>query len=627
MVTPITIKFTPTSKGEFQRYLRNNLRPTINGLRDIHETKLQLWRRIYNAEPLEAVRHVPFENASNLVVPIAAIHADTLQARIMAAIFNLRPIWILQLAGDFEGEGDKLRSAAENYLTDLALEPEKLDLYRVYRDFLGDVIKYGTSVIKQPWENLTEAMAVPAGDGTGSYALIDEVVYDDPRPEKILFEDIFIPPQTLTLDKAFFKAHRRRLTYPELMTRKQRGLYDALAVQLVLGAPDRSGPTPPQREQEAKAGAQTIQDEVHREWDIYECWCIYNLDGHNVRVIATYHERTDTLLRAVFSFFPTDPWVGARLFSSDGMYFGDGMIKKLSMIQEDISKNHNERHDAQTVAHAKIWRIDPNSKLMEGFDIFPSAKVPAEKDEFEAIAHGEPLTTIAIDDERLSIDLAERLSGVSPPQQGYGATGSKKGAYSAMGTLSLLQEGNTRTDLHVSDIRDAHLRLGRMVSKQIAHLGLSASRFKAYGKTAVDLMAAFEAIRDNRMYMPVLAATSSINREVEKQSDILLVGMAMKHYQTIASLIAQVNSGMTSPELKEYLAKSIKAANALMSGVLRHFGIDEPSRLVPEVDTNKMLQEVAKQPQDQGQGGNQPPELQPPSQSVPMPTNGGGMVQ
>ncbi|MDP2655819.1 MAG: hypothetical protein Q8P17_04885, partial [bacterium] len=292
MVKAIHINFSDPGEAAFRKFLQDNLRSTINGLRTFHETKLPLWRKIYEGEPLEKIRHFPFENASNLVVPLAAIHSDTLQARIMAAIFKLRPIWTLQVTGDFEGDAEASRGLLENYLTDLAMEPEELDLYRVYRDFVGDVVKYGTSTIISPWENVVEAIAVQAGDAGSPYELVDDTVYDGPRPERILFEDSFIPPQTVTLKTAFFKAHRRRLSYSELMLRKQRGVYKSVPLAVVLKSPDRTGPTAPQQEQESKAGIQTGGYEVNREWDIYECWCIYNFNGHSARIIATYHERT-----------------------------------------------------------------------------------------------------------------------------------------------------------------------------------------------------------------------------------------------------------------------------------------------------------------------------------------------
>jgi hypothetical protein len=151
-----------------------------------------------------------------------------------------------------------------------------------------------------------------------------------------------------------------------------------------------------------------------------------------------------------------------------------------------------------------------------------------------------------------------------------------------MGTLSLLQEGNTRTDMHISDIRTAHLRLGRVIANEIAYFGTDAGRFTSYGKSAEYLKQAFDAIRNKTIYMPVLAATASLNRELEKQADIMLVQIMMKHYGAIASMIGQATNQMVPPEIKNYLIDAIRSADSLMKSVLRNFGQDEPTRLVPE---------------------------------------------
>ncbi len=613
MITPTHVRFGPTGEADFRGFLKEQLQACKDGLKDIHETKLPEWRRVYNAQPFQAKRDFPFLNASNLVVPLAAIYCDTLQARVLSAVFKLRPIWTLHLAGDFQGEGDALRKVCEDYLTNIAVEPRELDLYRVYKDFTGDVIRYGTSVIKVPWESLVEASLIED-------QLVDSLVYDGPKPEKIPFEDIFITPQTKTLDTSVFKAHRRRLGFYDLQFRRK--LYDKAALERVLASPDRYGPTAPQKEQESKTGAITIQGETAREWDVFECWCIYEHNGHKVRLISTYHPKTEQILRTIYSFFPDDPWVGARLFMRDGMYYGEGLVEKLSNFQEEGSHQHNERRDAQTVANAKMMRVDPASALREGFDFYPGAKLPAGKDEVEAISYGEPSAGVGIAEEQHLLDLADRLSGVSPPQQGYGATQSKKGSYSAMGTLSMLQEGNTRTDMHISDIRDAHLRIGRLVSNQIAALGLEGSRFRSYGKDGEKLLAAFQNIKSKRLYMPVLASTAAINREVEKQSDILLVGMVMRHYGAISQMLAQVAAPMVPQEVKTYVMQAIKAANGLMENVLRHFDVPEPTRLVPEVGGpqggNATPNEPIRPPQSQGG-----PPVAGPTGGPPVPGVGG----
>jgi hypothetical protein len=191
----------------------------------------------------------------------------------------------------------------------------------------------------------------------------------------------------------------------------------------------------------------------------------------------------------------------------------------------------------------------------------------------------------------------------------------KKGIYSSMGTLTMMQEGNRRTDLNISDCRYAHTILGRMASRQYAEWGFGKERLALFGEKAKLIEEAFKAIKAGTMGIPVYSSTASINREVEKQSDIMLTQIMDRHYQLIANLIMQLNNPMIPPALKEYTAKAIKASDTLMKAVLKNFGHDDVERLVPAVDVEPPPQAGAPQPgapAPGGQNGNsRPPAGQP----------------
>jgi hypothetical protein len=91
MLEPTPVNFTGDAKTAFLRHLAVRINAIKDGLRSFHETKLPEWRRMYEGRPLEATRNFPFRNASNLVVPLVGIHSDTLQARIMSAIWRTLP--------------------------------------------------------------------------------------------------------------------------------------------------------------------------------------------------------------------------------------------------------------------------------------------------------------------------------------------------------------------------------------------------------------------------------------------------------------------------------------------------------------------------------------------------------
>lgn len=595
--TPIKVSLTGDGEVAFRSFIQEHLTAIKNGLKELHTVKLPNWRRAYAAKPMEVTRSMPFENASNLVVPMVAIHADTLKARLLAALLKIKPVWVTALAGEWQGEGEDLREGLETFLGVEALEPDALDLYRVYNEALDDVVQYGTVTLKIPWLTLQHDLIVPNGDGSGSFDFVNEVEYQGPRPEKVSFEDFFMSPKERTLERATFKAFRTRLSKSELEERVFIGVFDKDAVASVLGAADRQGSTVAQSEAENDSKILSPSGVLGQEWDIYECWVWYRHGGHRCKLICWYHLASNTLLRTVYSNMPDDPMVGARLLNRDGSYYGRGMCEFLGMFQEELSQIHNQRRDAQTVANAKVWRVDPFSKLHDGYKIYPSAMLPAKKDEIEAIGHGEP-SPVNIEEERMTLELAERRSGISPQAQAYGSGSfTKRGQYSSMGTLSLLQEGNTRTDMSVSDIRYFHTKVGRVLARQYAFCDSeNSSRYAIYGKQAVAIRKALQAIKDGKMKLPISAPTASINREVEKQSDIMLTSLMTRHYQSITQMLAQVSSQQLPPEVKDYLVRATVASNKLMRMVLKHFDYDSPEVFAPDVITQQAGQQQ-QQPQ------------------------------
>jgi hypothetical protein len=598
------IRFSVEGEQKLKTHLKNRILALEEGLRDLHEDKLPKWRKAYEAVPREMHREWPFPNASNVVVPIIAIHSDTLLARTMTAVVRTSPIWYSKIYGE-HGEGaDEIRTAFEDAMQYVGIEPYELDLYRVYHEWFGEAIKYGTSTVKVPWEKVYEDQMITAGDGTGDYDFLRVINYEGPRPEKLPFEDFLCPPAAKTLDAADIKIHRIRMMRHTLEERRFMQIYDPKKVDGILGHPDKTSPSVNQSLREETLGARTSSSYGYEEYHVYECYLKWrSADNKLPRIIATYHMKTDTLLRVIFDTNPLPIFVSARLFYRDDMFYGYGFCETLWSFQEEISEIHNQRRDNQTVANTKVWRVDPDSKLHSGFRIYPSAMLPANKDEIEPLEHGS-VSSLTIDEEKLSLDLAERRSGVSPPQQGYGAgTQTKKGVYSAAGTMALLQDGNRRTDLNISDFRYAHTVLGRITSMQYAHWGFGKQRLKLFGAQEDAIVQAFKSIKDGTLGIPIYSSNASINREVEKQNDMMLHQIMNQHYQMVANLVTQMSNPLVPPEVKDYGVKVIKASDSMMKIILKDFGHDEVERLVPKAEVQKPQAPPQQPPQGALPGG------------------------
>lgn len=616
---PIPIKLSSSAEEQLSRELKSRLRALKQGLKPLFETNLPRWRRVYEAQPAEKTRDFPFQNASNLVVPLAAIHCDTLKARVMSAVWKTRPIWLCNIVGSFDGQGDELREAWQTYLLHNAFEPTELDLYNVESQWMGEIIRYGTSTIKIPYETIYEDYMLPAGDGSGRYSPMREKTYMGPRPKKLAFEDFLAEPSASCLEDSSLVAHRIRYQKHELLERRYSQFFKANKVDEILSSPDRTAPDYVQQQREGDSNAKTSSNEGYAEWDVYECWFPWRAPNSSKapRIIVWFHFSTGKILNAVYDQYTpilkSLPFVIGRLLYRDDSLHGYGLCETLEMIQEEVSVMHNQRRDNVLVANTKVWRVDPDSKLHQGYQIYPSAMLPAIQGEIEPLEHGE-VSPITIEEERLSIDLAERRSGVSPPMQGMGAgANTKRGIYSAMGTLSLLQEGNSRTDLTISDIRYGHTKIGRIVSKLYAHMGIDESKLLQFGRMQEAIKAAAELIRKDRMALPVSSSTASVNKEIEKQNDLMLSQVMARHYAMVTQLLQQASMSVLPPQIKEYSIKVIDASEKLMRQILRHFDHDDVDALVPKA--------ITQGPQAvPGKGGQQP---NAPNQPTPFPTQQG----
>jgi len=624
---PIPFKVASGSEAErkLKRYLKERTQSLKKGLSRLHGMDgIIKWRKAYEAVPAMEKRTFPWEGASNLVVPIVAIHSDTLLARVMSAVMKTKPLWTAAELGEFKKLAPVgMRSAYEEFLGYVGLEPSELDLYRVYHEWFGEAIRLGTSVIKVPWIKEIEHRFGPAGDMSGERRWEQFTAYEGPRPEKLKYENFIYPVNASTIEAMDFKYDIIQMTKAKLQERAFLDIYDKKAVGYVLAQPDRTGNSTQvdtQKQQDAKVRVEP--NEHSYEWDIYECHFKYRVDTeHYARVIVWYHEKSDQILRSYYTYYPTDIYIAARLFYRDDMFPGMGFGEIMLPFQEEISEIHNQRRDNMTIANMKAWAVDPDSKLHKGFRVYPSAMVPAKQDqgskEIEPLEMGTPVQG-EIDSERLSLELAEKRSGVSPPMQGAGAgSNTKRGVYTAMGTLSLLQEGNTRTDLNVTDIRYAHTRLGRILGLEYGTFGLRDDLKEQFGEAGEKIQTALDAIVSHKMALPVYASTASVNREVEKQSDMMMTQIMDRYHQGVAAMLQALNNPVVSDNVKKYTMDALEAARTLMMTTLRHFGQDEIERLVPEIP--KQTQQPPPQPQGPQPGPQAQPQAMPQIPQAPMP--------
>lgn len=621
--------FGKDTDAEIENWLHQDLQNKIDSHRTLHLSKIPKMRRLYLGQPQSESKSFPFPDCSNIVIQVIGDRVDTLTARILGYVFATSPLWhfMYPASTDSPSDSEKKRETLEAFMDIMGYEPGELDLYRIYGQWCTEHATLGTSFVKAYIEDCVEAVAVGYTSATRK-KFEDEVIYEGPRIEKLAHEDVLMDAQAQTVAKSRLVAQKRRLSKFDLQERVFTGFYDKASVESIIDKPNRYGPDVNQAKENRKKGVQNVQATGNAEWDIYECYFPWIHNGSKFRLIYSYHLSSRTVLRRIFNFIPHNqtPIVRAKLgYRNDGAY-GYGFAELLEKYQDEVSTTHNNRINNSTLANTRFFRIGPSAvNIGSQVDIFPAGAITANKDDFEVYQIADVYQS-SFQNETMTLELADQRAGIAPAVSGSGSGGPTKGKgnpYSSMGTLAMMQEGNHRTNLATSDFRHAHQNVGSLTASLYGKFGVG-DKGKMFGKNEKYLTQALEEFLKNKCRIPIRASNASLNKEVEKQNDMLMIGLMQRHYTAQAQLMQAVNNQMIPPEVKEYLVHVMQGSDRIMKRVLKDFGYDQPEDFIPDAaeSVKKGAQQNAS-PQAQPQNPGLPPTGRPMG-VLPQQTQGNG---
>ena len=589
----VDVDFGRDADKEIERFIEEQLGWLEDAHRDLHTNKIPRWRKIYLGTPSEASRNFPFPNAANTVVQVVGETVDTMVARVMGLVYATHPLWnFSNFAKTKEIEELKKfeirKRLLEDFMDIVGLEPNELNLQPVEALWWTDATKLGTGFVKVGLEQNIEAVVVGYGENKKGIQGKDRTIYDGPTVSNLRHEDVLADPSVDSLGKAAMVAVRRKLYRTDLEDRAFREIYDKKAVDSVIKRPDRSTQRQTERDELNDQGIQAaVRPEVTAEWDVYECYFPWWHNGRKYRLIYSYHKLSKTVLRKVFNFLPNNelPIKSVKLGHRTNGLYGHGYAELLETYQEELSTTHNQRLDNATVANIRALRVSPRARALDAnMELYPSSLLVGEKDEIEAIQVGDVYPS-TFKNEEMTLGLVARRAGVTPAVSGAGTGGMMKRPqqYTAGGTLAVMQENNSVVGFATSEFRHAHAQLGSLLTAMYGKFGTS-GREEMFGMDADELKQAFEAFEENRLRIPIRATTGSLNKEVDKQTGVIMAGLMQRHYTAISQLMQAINNPMIDPGTKEWMTKVVVASEQLHKKIVKDFGYEQPDLFVPEAE-------------------------------------------
>src|SRR5262252_6593586 len=565
------------------------------------EDKVDEWNRAYLGEPITRRKDFPWQDACNVVIPLIGIHTDSIVARIVNTIFSVDPLWT---ARPLIKSLDDVAKPLEDFLE--WSRRQEFDAYNMIRSWALEVVKYGWGYIKVPWEVAT-LRTFKVGGG-GKAIPVDRIVRR-PRPQHVLLIDILCQVGIEDdLNQAEWLAHRVRLTDGQLRWREYDGVYEDVD-KVIARKEDISDLT------ERLAGPGQDTTSVRTKLNtFYETWIDFPLekDGVTCPLVITYHPESRTVMRAIYNPHADNkrPFFKGKFLDQEGRRAGVGIAQQLWQLQEELSTIHRQEVDNSTIANTKFF-VGRRGAVRNTTRIWPGRflTVPDPSKDLIPMSMGDIGNSLqALETSALSY--AERRSGVTDYQLGRESS-ILGGRATATGTLAIIQEGNRRFDLNVRDIRETLGKVGQMVLMLNAQFRPREMAYFVEGEDGKWVERALNLPDDfiaDGIGIELTASTATINREIEKQSLITVMGLVTQHYQQIISM-AQM--GMQMQPLMPLILSMLKGSDYFMKRIVQAFDIKDLDTVLP---ISAMLEQ-------QGNVGAQPPPGAPPGNQ-----GGGGMA-
>jgi len=585
--------FGDSDYDDLCEFIKEKVKHLDRRLQSFRTDKLPEMVRLYKGKPKNKEVEWPWPGAANLVIQLIGTFSDELLSRIVGGIYMYDPLWTVVLFGDTpDGEGDELKQITERFLMDEAYDPERLDLYRAEQGAFHSACKYGTGGIYTPWEYQKEVEYVYTGGGEDGASFPKgeekEVVRRDcPHPELLPLNRFGFEPNVAKLANMKFFYIIDSMDYWDVKNLRGRSpYYKEEDINALLEFPDAIQETEMEREvNEQFQLSSSGTDTAAARWYIYNCFLKYEKGKKTYVLTARYHKKSDKVLWVAYNNYPKNlhPVEDVKLAYDDESYLGTGYVDMLHAYQKELSNNSNWRTNNRNYNMMGVWRISPESKLSSVLDFYPGVAVPAKKDELELLKPGAD-TGYSNEPDMFIMSAAKERAGVDPAIGGTGGgiVNPKRGIYSAAGTSMVLAQQNNRNNLRMGDMRLAHVRLGIKLLDMYANFGIG-DRVKKYQEDAVKLKKALDSYRDGTLGLQLRPTSASLNKELDRQNNILLTDRLDRFYQVQAQMIEAMMNPQIPQDLKEYYAQALVASRLLMQDLLRNFNKDNTSALLPQI--------------------------------------------
>lgn len=565
----------PLSEAEITEltlYLDSELEEALQD-HDVLLDDMEEWDRAYMAEPKQKRRTFPWPNACNIEIPVISNAVDSIVARMVNTIHAPEPFWTIR---PLSPETDHIATPLQSHL-DWSRKAE-FDLYKANRSNFIELTKYGWSWYKWGWEVFTKPEYRVNEYGTPVYK---PRLIRRPNVYHVLNKDVVVQAGIEDETQAEWIAHIVRLTDNQMWCRKEDGVY--AYVDEIIKSKDEDQRTPENRE----GISRLVENSMKRKKlnTLYEIELDWRWGEPKVPIpmVITYHRPTRKIARVVFNPYGMRFLRKSQFIMREGKLRGRGIAQQLFYLQKEIGTLHRQQVDNGTIANTRFF-VGKKSVVRSGTQIWPGRFFPATnpREDIIPMQIGDIYQSSGVLETR-AMAYAERASGVSDYQLGRESSVAGSSA-TATGTLAVIQEGNRRFDLNIRDAREVLGDIGRniiLLNQMYRPRGMAFFVQGSGGKWTEQALSLPPEFDLGRVAVDLTASTATINRSIERQELMALMGAAQQYYAGLTQLAMMMVNPQVPGELRDLALREAKGAEHLMKKLVQTFDVKNVDVVVP----------------------------------------------
>jgi len=553
------------------------------------EARWDKWRKQRLAIPDSGTRVTPWIKSSNVVPPLTMQKVQTVFAKLVAAFAVKKPPVAVQAVDpkDYD-QGQSL----ERFFKGLAENRYGLDVSRKFKEIAYNVVSLGTQIIKVPFKYDSWAFKRTKNGGTETVRYVRQ---QGPSIVPIRLEDFFTRPYWKDLQRAPWCGVRYRYFYHELKQMEGQGFFTNVDKIMGQGLTRYDDNRQAELERQGVSVGSLGQAEANQEFEVYECYCFWDLDGDGVPedLILWVEPDTGTLLRSEYNPLSIRDLEAMTYLENPESLYGIGICQMVEGPQETLTALQRMRLDGTQLAMLKMFLarrgagIGPNEQLEPFKIMFVDDPIQDFRPiEFPDISQG------CIIGEQMAKEDADRVSGANDYMAGFNdkIVGSNA---TAAGTQFLAGQANSILNSLLENVEQSMSTVYMLALYQcVANRDLVDLSWLPEG----DQEAVREVLSMNVEDLPTKfrfsVRTTDINRTDESRKQNFV--MAMQMYSQYFQQSMQVLGAMVNPQIgqnadiQELLKSTYVGLTSLTSKMLEFFDIGDPDDFLPFVEQIKV---------------------------------------